>query len=188
MSDHYHNPNFELSNSVYRHRYDLTKRDVIFRHQLASDSVDGQIDISGKYGGDERIRTWKIKPLLANTEETPLSRAFFSRENVQIIQNALRSSIHKQTGKVIAEQNYRELIIIMRNIFFQKAVESTEQIKKQVAYLNSLVLGDIVQPIITHMEMQEYYIKNQGRNPIREALPVSTNVRGRDVLEYNPAF
>lgn len=187
-SDHYHNPNFELSNSANRHRYDLTARDVIFRHQMANPSTDGQVDVSGRSSGREHIRTWRVKPLLANTDDTPLSSTFFSRENCQILQNAIRAEVHKRTGEVIAEQSYRELLIIMRSIFFQKAVHSVGQVKDQVSYLNSIVLGDVIQPVITHMEMQAYYLKNQGRNPIHEALPISTNIKGRTTLEYRPGF
>lgn len=187
-SDRYHNPNFESSNSAYRFRYDLTKRDQIFNAQMNRDTVDGEYDVMGNFGATEKIQLHRIKPLLSNTDESPLSRTFFSKENIQILQNAIRAEVYRRTGKVIAEQNYRELLIVMRSIYFLKAVESEEQIRKQIQFLNSLVLKDVVQPIITKMELYEYYLKNQGKNPLPENLPEATSVKGRITLEYNPAF
>ena len=57
-------------------------------------------------------------------EETPLSQAFFSEKNIQIIQNAIRAGVyHKSKGEyVIAPQDYDIIKTIMRSIFLQHSL------------------------------------------------------------------
>lgn len=71
-----------------------------------------------------------------------LSTLFFSSENIEIIQNAIRASIYEKTNKkhIIDKQNYDQLKIIMRSIFLQYALHRDDNIKNQITELNNLVL------------------------------------------------
>ena len=59
--------------------------------------------------------------MVGNLENTLLSRAFFSAENIQIIQNAIKAGVyHKSNGQhVIGNQDEDTLKIIMRSTFLQ---------------------------------------------------------------------
>ena len=74
--------------------------------------------------------------------ETVLSKAYFSADNVQIIQNGIRAGVYKMSKKqfIIHEQNIDTIKIIMRSIFLQHAVNSPDRIKEQIERLNNLVL------------------------------------------------
>ena len=52
---------------------------------------------------------------------TLLSTTFFSLENIQIIQNGIRSGVYEMTNKqhIIDEQDYDTIKTIMRSVFMQ---------------------------------------------------------------------
>jgi hypothetical protein len=81
--------------------------------------------------------------LTGELECTPLSNAYFSAENVQIIQNGLRAGVYAKSGNqfVIAPQNVDTLKVIMRSTFLQYAEHKKEDVPGQIAKLNDIVLG-----------------------------------------------
>lgn len=72
---------------------------------------------------------------------TELSNTFFSKENIQIIQNGIRAGVYKKSKNtfIIDEQNVDTIKIIMRSIFLQHAINSPDNIKEQIERLNKLV-------------------------------------------------
>ena len=73
---------------------------------------------------------------------TLLSRTYFSLENIEIIQNAIRAEVYRKTNKkhIIDKQDYDQLKMIMRSIFLQNALHQDHDIKQQIQTLNDLVL------------------------------------------------
>ena len=53
------------------------------------------------------------------------SAAFFSKENIQIIQNAIKAGVYKLSNGnfVVGNQNEDTLKIIMRSIYLERMVE-----------------------------------------------------------------
>lgn len=98
-------------------------------------SVESQPDFRGAMTG--------------NWYDTALSDAFFSSKNIQIIQNGIRAGVYEMSNKqyVIGEQNPNELKIIMRSIFLQYSRNLSNNIKEQIASLNSLVLDYAVRQV-----------------------------------------
>ena len=76
-----------------------------------------------------------------NWYDTQLSNAFFSANNVQIVQNGIRSGVYNRSNKqfVIGEQNQDELKIIMRSIFLQYSKNLPDNIPRQINELNKYV-------------------------------------------------
>jgi hypothetical protein len=77
-----------------------------------------------------------------NWEESCLSRTYFSKENIQILQNAIRAGVYKMSGNrfVVAPPNIDTLKIIMRSTYLQYAEHYPTDIKGQIERLNSIVL------------------------------------------------
>lgn len=71
-----------------------------------------------------------------------LSTTYFSAENIEIIQNAIRAAVYKKTNGVhiIDKQDYDQLKIIMRAVFLQYALHKPDHIREQIEQLNSIVL------------------------------------------------
>jgi hypothetical protein len=77
-----------------------------------------------------------------NWYPTLLSNAFFSEENIQILQNAIRAGVYRlSNGKyLIDNQNCDDLKIIMRGVFLQDANNLPNNIPEQIRALNNIVL------------------------------------------------
>jgi hypothetical protein len=80
--------------------------------------------------------------LIGNLEWNMLAQVYFSAENIQILQNGLRAGVFNMSnGKFnVPPQNIDSLKIIMRSIYLQFAEHRPDNIKGQVAKMNSLVL------------------------------------------------
>jgi hypothetical protein len=75
-------------------------------------------------------------------DNTDLSNAFFSAENMVIIQNGIRAGVYKKSNGqyVISDQDGDTLKIIMRSVFLQHTSNQPTNIKGQVNELNKIVL------------------------------------------------
>ena len=81
--------------------------------------------------------------MTGNWYNTRLSDVFFSKENIQILQNGIRKGVYELSNKqfIISEQSEDELKIIMRSIFLQYSKNLKNNIKEQISSLNNLVLN-----------------------------------------------
>lgn len=119
--------------------------------------------------------------------ETTLSRAYFSKANQQILQNAIRSNVHKSTGEVIGEQDSVQLQIIMRSIFLQNARHSESvPISEQVATLNRLVLEYALHEVISNVKQHLQYKKDISRLPEPFDHAVNVSQKGSKTLSVHP--
>ena len=89
-------------------------------------------------GGDNYYKT----AMTGNWSNNLLSNTFFSKENMQIVQNGIRAGVHKKSNGrfLIGEQDEDTLKMIMRSIYLQHAKNLPNQISEQVKSLNNMVL------------------------------------------------
>jgi hypothetical protein len=110
----------------------------------------GRIDIMGKTNLDVFTLYDQIpisetssdfrEALTGTTTSTMLSVAFFSKENIKIVQNSIKAGVYKLSkGQFsIGDQNEDTLKIIMRSIYLQNSKHSSN-VTKQIVELNKLV-------------------------------------------------
>ena len=84
---------------------------------------------------------------------TLLSETYFSLENIEIIQNAIRANIYEKTNKkyIIDKQDYDQLKIIMRSIFLQNSLHQNNNIKEQITSLNEIVIDYCVPKVYSEL-------------------------------------
>jgi hypothetical protein len=101
-------------------------------------------------------------PLMGQWEETPLSRAYFSAENIQIIQNGIRAGVYEMSKKqfTVLPQNVDTIKIIMRSIYLQYAEHMPTGIAKQVAKMNKLVLDYAVPYVFSEATAYVKYMED----------------------------
>jgi hypothetical protein len=122
-----------------------------------------------------------------NWMETNLSRGFFSPENTQIIQNAIRKDVFDRSGDkqwVIDEQSADELQIVMRSLYLQYAKNLEFDIPGQIADLNKLVINWCVPRIMSEVGMYQYYLKDISALPIPLPPPISMSSAGSKSLPF----
>ena len=101
-------------------------------------------------------------------EETGLSELYFSKENIALLQSAIRYEVNQITGKVIDKQSPTELSIVMRSIYLQNGnpMVSSNSIKKEVVKLNSMVIDYCSEQISTQVLQYQGYIQKLTTLPV----------------------
>ena len=112
-----------------------------------------------------------------------LSQAFFSQQNIQIIQNGIRAGVnHKSNGQyVIGPQDCDSLKIIMRSVFLQHAANQPTNINLQIAELNKIVLNYCIQQVYSEAQGYMKYIDDVSTLVVPIAHPVMANNNDRQL-------
>jgi hypothetical protein len=135
-------------------------------------------DISNLFSMYDRIPANQCatfrEPTLGQWDETPLSKAFFSRENIQILQNGIRAGVYeKSNGQyVIGQQDCDSLKIIMRSVFLQHSANQTDNIPKQINNLNQIVLDYCIYHVYSEAQSYMKYLYDVSTL----AVPLSTPI------------
>ena len=91
-------------------------------------------------------------------QESVLSKVFFHRKNMDLIQKQLISEIfHRTNGEflLVDYQDEADLETVMRSIFLQHARHYPDHIKEQIQELNNLVVDDLFPNVLS--EIKAYF-------------------------------
>ena len=121
--------------------------------------------------------------------DTPLSNLFFSKENIDNIQNGLRAGVFKRSNGqyTIGVQDCDVLKIVMRSTFLQYSANQTTNIKEQVDQLNQMVLNYCVQQVYSEAQGYIRYIYDASTLVVPIAHPVMADNTDRQ-LEFKTWF
>jgi hypothetical protein len=112
---------------------------------------------------------------LGQWDETPLSEAFFSKENVQMLQNGIRAGVYNMSNEqyVIGQQDCDSLKIIMRGIFLQYSANLPNHITQQIHELNKMVLDYAVPKVFGETKGYIKYLHDASTLVVPLATPIS---------------
>jgi hypothetical protein len=115
--------------------------------------------------------------LAGQWNDSYLSLAFFSNENMTIIQNAIRKGVYDKSNKqyIIEPQNCNELKIIMRSIFLQYSNNLPVDIKQQIITLNQLVAKFAIEQIYKEMISYIKYTQDASTMAVPLSMPINTS-------------
>ena len=121
--------------------------------------------------------------------DTTLSQAFFSQQNIQIIQNGIRSGVyHKSNGQyTIGPQDCDSLKIVMRSVYLQHAANQPNNITQQVFELNKIVLNYCIQQVYSEAQGYMKYLDDASTLVVPIAHPVMADNTDRE-LEFKTWF
>ena len=114
------------------------------------------------------------EPTLGQWDETPLSKAYFSQNNIQIIQNGIRAGVYKKSNSqyTVGPQDCESLKIIMRSIFLQHAANQPKQIAQQITELNQIVLDYCIFHVYSEAQGYMKYLTDVSTLAVPLAAPV----------------
>jgi hypothetical protein len=117
-------------------------------------------------------------------DETILSKAFFSKSNIQILQNGIRMGVYnKSNGQyIIGPQDCDVLKIIMRSVYLQNSSNLTSNIKEQVEQLNKMVLDYCIQQVYGEAQGYMKYINDVSTLAVPISHPVMADNTDRQLL------
>lgn len=156
---------------------------------------NGRVDISNNHNDaypyilseqkENEITSYK-DALTGTISNTILSRAFFSKENIELIHNGIRAGVyHKSNGNyVIGNQNIDNIKIIMRSIFIEYA-RHKPNITNEIEELNRLVLDQCIHDVFNEVNAYMKYKKDVSTLVVPNDRPKMTNVTGSKQLQPN---
>lgn len=159
-----------MFNQFQNGRVTLTKKDV---------KDMKMIDIEG-----ETMNNFQVEALYGIQETSQLNQLFFSKKNMENIQNMIRYNVYLKSDKkfIIDKQSDIELEIVMRSIYLQHSPNLPNKTKEQIEYLNKLVSDWCVEQIIPEVNQYIGYIKEIEYMPLPIDLPLNLSVKGTRAL------
>ena len=121
--------------------------------------------------------------------QTPLSQAFFSQQNIQIIQNGIRAGVYNRSNGqyVIGPQDCDSLKIVMRSVFLQYSANQPNNYQQQITQLNKIVLEYCIQQVYSEAQGYMKYVDDASTLVVPLSHPVMTSNNDRQ-LELKPWF
>tara|TARA_Y100000741_G_C18205119_1_gene539303 strand:- start:151 stop:651 length:501 start_codon:yes stop_codon:yes gene_type:complete len=100
----------------------------------------------GLYDKNKSNKTSFRDALKGVKQDNSLSKTFFSKENIQIIQNGLRAGVYKMSQKkyVIGEQSYDNIKLIMQDAYYEHALNHPTNIAEQIDVINHKIFDKYV--------------------------------------------
>jgi hypothetical protein len=121
--------------------------------------------------------------------DTTLSQVFFSKENIQIIQNGIRAGVYQRSNGqyIIGPQDCDSLKIIMRSVFLQHSANQPYNISQQIEELNKIVLNYCIQQVYSEAQGYMKYIDDASTLVVPISHPVQASNTDRQ-LEFKSWF
>ena len=122
-------------------------------------------------------------------DQTTLSVAFFSQQNINIIQNGIRAGVYKLSNGqyTIGPQDCDALKIIMRSIFLQFSKNQEHDITGQIVELNDKVINYAVTQVLGEAEGYIKYMRDINTPLIPIARPILAYTNDK-TLEFKRWF
>ena len=129
---------------------------------------------------DETMKNFQVEALYGIQETSTLNQLFFSKKNMDNVQNMIRYNVYEKSEKkyMIDKQSDIELEIIMRSTYLQHSPNLPNKIKEQISYLNKLVSDWCVEQIIPEVTQYNGYIKEIEYMPVPIDLPLNLSSKG----------
>ena len=127
--------------------------------------------------------------MTGNWIDTPMSLAFFSNKNMQIIQNGIRAGVYNESGGKydIGPQDCDSLKMIMRAIYLESAMNQPTNITEQIASLNGLVCNWCTPRLISEARAYINYKRDVSNMYTLIPPPTLSTMKGK-TLELKPWF
>lgn len=117
-----------------------------------------------------------------HVEPTPMMRAFFSKENMRIIQNGICAEVYRLSGPdryIIPYQNASLVSERMRDEFLAGLPYDPRTAREDIRRLNSYVVEGEAKCILRNIAFQQHYKEQVSRMPVNEFEPENTSRRRR---------
>lgn len=126
--------------------------------------------------------------LQGNFTDSPLSLAYFSKQNITIIQNGIRHGVFKQSkGQyLVAPQSEDILKVVMRSVYLQYSANMPDNISSQIKSLNNIVLDYCVKQVYGEAKGYQQYLHDASTLVVPMERPVFS--LKNKTLEQKPWF
>ena len=147
---------------------------------------------------NSRIQKYNDRTVLNGIQETSLlSTLFFCKDNLISIQKLLKLGVYKALGEVIDTQNSQELLLYMRGVYLENAMnppmlrcDDPPSVKSkilplytaEISRLNTLVVHKALPQLVSQVQQYLHYIRDITESPYKNFDPINTSKIGTDDL------
>jgi hypothetical protein len=123
-------------------------------------------------------------------QSTPLNEIFFSDANVDKLQSDIQEQVSLMSGGKyrVDRQSDKELKIIMRSYYLMYSKNNASEISKELADLNSRVVGYAAGKVYSEVDFHMFYLKDIEDFAPPIANPMNPNVYGTRTGELKSFF
>lgn len=116
------------------------------------------------------------KPVGGLWDKNPLSNAFFSNQNANILQNGIRKGVYDLSvdNLVIAPQDLDTLNVVMRSIFIQHANPDLGNFAEQIKHMNNMVMSYCIEQIYSEARGRMHYLNTVDEVAMPLERPIMT--------------
>ena len=154
---------------------------------------NGRINIMGESNTpyeSEYDNTDYTEALAGEKVTTVLSRAYFSKENIDIIQNGIKAGVYRKSDGtyIIGKQDVTNIKIIMRRVYLEHVQNVPNQITEEIRYLNSIVLDECVHNVYSSVISHMKYKRDVSTLPIPIDRPQMDPHKDHRQMELTPKW
>jgi len=130
-----------------------------------------------------------LNSLTGNFERSPLSDAYFSQNNIQIIQNGIRKGVYDRSQQQIkvGDQSQDQIVTVMRSMYLQHSKNLDTNIAQQIQELNNYVLSYCINNVYNEAVAYLKYKHDSSTMYTPMAAPMYSNKTNK-TLEQKPWF
>ena len=127
--------------------------------------------------------------LQGNWKDSPLSIAYFSKQNIIILQNAIRRGVYeKSKGQyLVGNQSEDVLKVIMRSTFLQYSANMPDKIQEQITSLNKIVCEYCIKQVYGEAQGYQQYLYDASTLVVPLERPVLSSTEDK-TLELKSWF
>ena len=157
------------------------------RVNILNNTPNSVFNLYDKIPVEQNITSYR-NALTGNLEDNMLSKVFFSKGNIIILQNKIMQGVFNSSkGRFkIGYQDEDTLKIIMRSTYLQNAANNPQNITEQVEALNQIVTDYCVPQICSEAQAYINYKNDVSNLAVPIQRPVSTY--NNNSLEFKKLF
>lgn len=192
--------NFVRPESV-ENKYNLTSTNQQFPNIKPNGRVPNMLDPALQELAARQYSLYEDKPVLPGSDvrqelighihsATPLNSAFFSRSNIDYIQQAIQDQVFSMSGNKhrIDRQNDDDVKLIMRSYYMTYGRNNPNTVESDLADLNARVVGYSSAKIFSELDFYLFYRKDISEFAAPIANPMDVHVKGTRTGELKSFF
>ena len=130
-----------------------------------------------------------LNSLTGNLERSKLSDLFFSKQNIQNIQNLLIKGVYEKSNSqiIIDKQPEDNIVMVMRSMYLQYSKNLDNKLNEQVNELNNYVLNFCIPKVYSEAVAYLKYKQDASTMHIPMSAPIYSSKTNK-TLEQKPFF
>jgi len=128
-----------------------------------------------------------LKKVLSQCSSNKLITAFFSDENIAVLQTRLRQAVKANLGLVISRQSDQEMVQVMRAMYSMHGNPRPSDVRQEVNRLNGIVLDYVVPHVTTNVRAHMGYLRDISRPYRLLDRPSYASLKGEQTVQLFPS-